>query len=346
MMHTKMRPGPVMIDLAGTALSDDERRRIAHPLVGGVILFKRNFVDRAQLTALTSGIRDMRRDALIAVDHEGGRVQRFRTDGFTQLPTMRSIGALHAENPGVARALADAAGYVMASELRACGVDLSFAPVLDLDYDVSAAIGDRAFHVDPDVVAALAGALIGGMARAGMANCGKHFPGHGHVEADTHHASAVDPRPLERILRADARPYDDARVPLAAVMPAHVIYLAVDDRPAGFSRIWLYDILRSRLKFSGAIISDDLSMEAAGAAGDVLSRARAALGAGCDMALVCNRPDQADAVLDGLDVQQSSESRARIVKLFPTSASPGWEALVAEPDYQACVERLRAVTRA
>jgi len=231
-------PGPVMVDVAGTSLTKEEKTRLRHPLVGGVILFARNFESRKQLTKLTRQIHKARKEPLlILVDHEGGRVQRFREDGFTALPAMRDLGTLWDRDPLQAMRLATEAGYVLAAELRACGVDMSFTPVLDLDYGASQVIGNRAFHSDPRVVTMLSRALIQGLALAGMSACGKHFPGHGYVGADSHHEIPVDPRKLDDILKDDAAPYawlGDAVLP--SVMPAHVIYPKVDKHPAGFSR--------------------------------------------------------------------------------------------------------------
>jgi len=333
---TPLPPGPVMVDVAGTTLTKEEKRRLRHPLVGGVILFARNFESRRQLCALTRKIHRARGEPLlIAVDHEGGRVQRFREDGFTPLPAMQALGRLWDRDPLTAMRLATEAGYVLAAELRACGVDLSFTPVLDLDYGVSQVIGNRAFHRDPRVVAMLARALAQGLAQAGMAACGKHFPGHGFVGADSHHEIPVDPRALERILKDDAAPYawlGDAVLP--AVMPAHVIYPKVDKRPAGFSRRWVQDILRGQLGYDGVVFSDDLTMEGAAVAGDILARAQAALGAGCDMVLVCNRPDLADDLLARLDVAHPPESVARIRRLMPRFAAPDWDTLQAETRHQ------------
>jgi beta-N-acetylhexosaminidase len=303
---------PVVLDVAGTALNADDRRRLAHPLTGGAILFGRNWIDRRQLTELVAEMKDIRPDLLVCVDHEGGRVQRFRTDGFTHLPAMRRYGERWADDAGgsqgdgamAAMNAATAAGFVMAAELRACGVDLSFAPVLDLDHGTSGVIGDRAFHRDPRVVALLARSLVLGMRQAGMAHCGKHFPGHGHVAADSHVDVPVDPRPLARILADDARPYEWLSTSLASVMPAHVIYPAVDGRPAGFSARWLQDILRERLGFTGAIFSDDLSMAGArqleGRTLDYTEAALAAMEAGCDLVLLCNQSTGGGGPLDGL----------------------------------------------
>jgi beta-N-acetylhexosaminidase len=257
--------GPVMLDVVGLTLTQDDIRRIQHPLTGGVILFARNFSDRAQLTALTAAIQAARPGVLIAVDHEGGRVQRFRSDGFTHLPAMRRLGDLWDADSEAAARTATAVGYVLAAELRACGVDLSFTPVLDLDYGDSGVIGDRAFHRDPRAVTQLAKALNHGLALAGMANCGKHFPGHGYVAADSHVAIPVDDRSLEQIMGEDAMPYDWLGMSLSAVMPAHVIYPKVDSQPAGFSSRWL-GMLRHDIGFGGVIFSDDLSMEGASVA--------------------------------------------------------------------------------
>src|SRR5574343_228286 len=292
---------PLILDVAGTALSADDRRRLAHPLTGGVVLFTRNWRDRAQLLELTSAIKAVREDLLICVDHEGGRVQRFRSDGFTQLPPMRALGALWMQDgkggPGsgamAATNAASACGYVLAAELRACGVDFSFTPVLDLDYGESGVIGDRAFDRDPRVATVLAKAVMHGLLQAGMANCGKHFPGHGFVKADSHTEIPVDKRSLKAILADDAAPYRWLSHSLTSVMPAHVIYPKVDSRPAGFSSKWLNDILRGQLGFTGAIFSDDLSMEGArridGAVVSYTDAAVAALNAGCDLVLLCNQ---------------------------------------------------------
>ena len=332
--------GPVMLDVTGTTLSSDDRRRVRHGLTGGIILFARNFVDREQLLALIASIRSLRSELLIAVDHEGGRVQRFRTDGFVRLPTMRSLGALWDADPRrgalLASRAATAAGFVLGADLVACGIDLSFTPVLDLDHGPSTVIGDRAFHRDPRVVALLAKSLMHGLLAAGMANCGKHFPGHGHVAADSHVAIPVDERDLDTILDDDAMPYAWLGSTLASVMPAHVIYPAVDARPAGFSPVWLRDILRGRLGFDGAIFSDDLSMEGASIAGDVVSAGNAALTAGCDMVLMCNDGARADALLDGLDDVRGDESQARLARLRAAPID-----LREDPRYRRSIECLR-----
>ncbi len=354
---------PLLLDVAGTQLSADDRRRLAHPLTGGVILFTRNWCDRAQLLELTSAIKAVREDLLVCVDHEGGRVQRFRSDGFTQLPPMRALGALWMQDgkagPGsgamAATNAATAAGYVLASELRACGVDFSFTPVLDLDWGGSSVIGDRAFHADPRVVAMLAKSLAHGLLQAGMAHCGKHFPGHGFVRADSHTDIPVDRRSLKAILQDDAAPYAWLRSTLTAVMPAHVIYPKVDSRPAGFSRRWLQDILRTRLGFEGAIISDDLSMEGArhidGHLASHTDAALAALQAGCDLVLLCNQSlgdgRAVDDLLDGLaDAlvqgrwQPSPDSAARRLALLPETVPQAWDELMFQPAYLQALEML------
>lgn len=314
--------GPVMIDVAGHTLSEAERRRLVHPLVGGVILFARNFESPTQLALLCAEIHALRDPPLlIAVDQEGGRVQRFR-DGFTRLPAMACLGRAYDADPAVALEAAAACGRVLATELRRCGVDLSFAPVLDLDFGASSVIGDRALHADPAAVSALAGALLGGLASAGMRGVGKHFPGHGFVSADSHLAVPVDLREPAEILGHDARPYRDLVGHLGAVMPAHVIYERCDPSPAGFSRYWLRQVLRGEFGFAGVIFSDDLSMEGAAVAGGILQRAEAARQAGCDMVLVCNEPDRADELLAGWDAAAEPAAAARIAALVPRTAVP------------------------
>jgi beta-N-acetylhexosaminidase len=290
-----------MLDPVGTTLSEDDVRRLRHPAVGGAILFGRNFENPAQLAALAEDIRALREPALlIGVDHEGGRVQRFQ-DGFTRLPPMRLLGEAWDRDRDTARKAAHGAGYVMGAELAAHGLDFSFAPVLDLDYGSSSVIGDRALHYDPLAVGALAAELIRGMAEGGMAAVGKHFPGHGFASADSHVAVPRDERTLFEIQRKDLEPYRRAiAAGLAGVMPAHVVYPRVDDNPAGYSSVWLREVLRSQLGFDGLIFSDDLSMEGARSAGGVVERAHAALRAGCDMVLLCNDPDGQERLLSGL----------------------------------------------
>lgn len=326
--------GPIMLDVAGTTLDDEDRRRLRHPLTGGVILFARNFKSRRQLMEMTDAIKAERPRLLIAVDHEGGRVQRFKTHGFTPLPAMRLLGQLWEQDVLHATKVATAVGYVLGAELRACGVDLSFTPVLDLDYGESSVIGDRAFHRDPRVVALLAKSLNHGLALAGMSNCGKHFPGHGFVQADSHVAIPVDERPLEQIMAEDAAPYHWLGMSLAAVMPAHVIYPQVDSKPAGFSRKWL-SLLRHDMGFQGVIFSDDLSMEGASVAGNVIEGAQAALRAGCDMVLICNAPEKADQLLEGLKARPSATSAARLTRLLPTAPAIEWNMLQRDAQFKA-----------
>jgi beta-N-acetylhexosaminidase len=307
--------GPVMMDVGGHVLTAEEKETLLHPLVGGVILFARNYDSPDQLRALTAEIRALRSPALlIGVDQEGGRVQRFR-QGFTRLPPMRALGELYDSAPSVAMNLAHNLGVVLATELRAHGVDFSFAPVLDIDYSQSGVIGDRAFHGQATAIAALAGELIAGLASLGVGAVGKHFPGHGFAEADSHVAFPVDERDLDTIRAVDMAPYREL-IPrgLAAVMPAHVIYPAIDAQPAGFSRRWLQDILRGEYAFDGLIFSDDLSMEAASVAGGVVERARAALAAGCDMVLACNAPEEARRLLQGLGSASFSQTRGEAMR--------------------------------
>ncbi|MBY0575138.1 MAG: beta-N-acetylhexosaminidase [Gallionellaceae bacterium] len=308
--------GPVMLDISGTQLTAEDEARLRHPLTGGVILFARNYQSPGQLAELTAAIHALRTPPLlIAVDHEGGRVQRFR-DGFTKLPAMRKLGDIWDAHPQRARHLAQQTGYVLAAELRACGVDFSFTPVLDVDYGQSSVIGDRAFHSDPQAIAELAHSLLLGLKQGGMHSVGKHFPGHGFVRADSHLDIPVDDREFVDIELCDLIPFRQmVNYGLTAVMPAHVIYPRVDNRPAGFSPVWLKQILRGQLGFDGVIFSDDLSMEGATVAGGIVQRAKAALSAGCDMVLVCNKPESADELLRGLDWEMPATSKARLAQM-------------------------------
>jgi beta-N-acetylhexosaminidase len=301
MRRLKVPLGPVMIDPSGPALTDDDRRRLRHPAVGGAILFAHNYESPAQLRALTEEIARLREpELLVCVDQEGGRVQRFR-EGFSAIPAMRQLGVLWDRDRDAARAAARAAGYVIAAELAAHGVDFSFAPVLDLDYGSSSVIGNRALHFDPLAVGALGAELVKGFAAGGARAVGKHFPGHGFAALDSHVAVPRDVRAVKDILAKDVRPYRAAiAAGLAGVMPAHVIYTQAGREPAGYSAFWLKEVLRRRLGFEGAIFSDDLSMEGASTAGGVPERARAALAAGCDMALLCKDPRGQDRLLDAL----------------------------------------------
>jgi len=306
-----MTLGAVMLDLVGLELTAEEKERLRHPSVGGVILFARNFESPRQLLALTEEIRAQRRAGLlIAVDHEGGRVQRFQ-EGFTRIPPMRRLGERWETDAAEARTLAEAAGYVVAVELRSHGIDFSFAPVLDVDFGSSSIIGDRAFSDEPAAITALAGAFVAGSTAGGAASVGKHFPGHGYVRADSHVDVPVDERSFDEIEANDLLPYRELiKQGLCGIMPAHVVYPKVDKRPAGFSAVWLKDVLRSRLGFGGMIFSDDLSMEGASVAGGVVERAQAALAAGCDMILVCNAPQAAAEVLDELKTRPLDRARA------------------------------------
>jgi len=346
---------PVVLDIAGTSLTAVDRRRLQHPLTGGLILFARNWVDRRQLTELTAEIKAVRPDVLICVDHEGGRVQRFRTDGFTALPPMRTLGELWMRDPLTATDAATALGFVLAGELRACGVDLSFTPVLDLDFGASSVIGDRAFHRDARVVTLLAKSVMHGLLRAGMANCGKHFPGHGFVKADSHVAVPVDKRTLKAILADDARPYEWLSASLSGVMPAHVVYPKVDHRPAGYSERWLKDILRGQFGFTGAIFTDDLSMEGArhldGATLTYTEAAALALDAGCDLVLLCNQSPDGGAAVDELLAglgraaaeghwQPDPGSEQRRLALLPQTPPLAWDDLMHDAAYQRALERL------
>ncbi|VAW88281.1 beta-N-acetylglucosaminidase [hydrothermal vent metagenome] len=308
-----MRLGPVMVGISGMELLPEEKEFLAHSLVGGVILFTRNYESRGQLTQLVRQIHTIKTPPLlVAVDHEGGRVQRFRED-FTELPPMRCLGDIFDTNPSQAKQFSRDLGWLMAAELRTTGIDFSFAPVLDLDYGVSQVIGDRAFHSDADAVSSLAQSFIEGMKKAGMAATGKHFPGHGAIEADSHQTIVVDERSYVDIAQYDILPFERLiKWGLAGIMPAHVIYPKVDNQPAGFSPFWLQQELRQRLNFQGVIFSDDLEMQGATAVGGYPERAAAALSAGCDMILVCNDPLAMFEVIDNLKYEIPPESARRL----------------------------------
>jgi beta-N-acetylhexosaminidase len=335
-----MTLGPLLIDVQGTSLTVEDRDLLAHPLVGGCILFTRNFADIEQLERLVADIRAVRTPPLlVTIDHEGGRVQRFRKD-FTVLPAMRTMGREYDLDQAAGRRLARQCGWLLAAELRAVAIDLSFAPVVDLDYGVSSVIGDRAFHRDPRVVAELAIAFMNGMREAGMASTVKHFPGHGAVVPDSHVAMPVDRRPLAD-MDDDLYPYlrliDNG---VASVMAAHVVYADVDPLPAGFSKKWLQDELRGRLRFGGAIFSDDLSMAGASVVGDMPERVRAALAAGCDMVPVCNNRQGVLQVIDSVRQSADPLSQLRLARLRGEAAIDRL-ALRASADWQACEQAIR-----
>ena len=339
-----MTLGPVMLDVVSKELTSEDVKRLQNPLVGGVILFSRNFESPAQLKALTATIHAVRQPPLlISVDHEGGRVQRFK-EGFTKIPPMREFGKIWDGNPKKAKDLAEEAGWILAAELRAHGVDFSFTPVLDMDYGESQVIGNRAFHVKAQAIHELAFALMQGLRRGGMPAVGKHFPGHGYVVADSHVAIPVDEREFDEIAQNDMQPFrqmiDDG---IQAIMPAHVIYPKVDEKPAGFSPRWLQKILRERLGFDGVIFSDDLSMEGAGVAGDVTARALAALHAGCDMVLLCNQPDKADELLANLKWEMTGASRARLARMHGGRAPKDMDHLHEDAEFVAAVKRVDLV---
>ncbi|HEX7341636.1 MAG TPA: beta-N-acetylhexosaminidase [Rhodanobacteraceae bacterium] len=329
----------LLIGLTGTALDTREREQLLAPQVSGVVLFARNFRSREQLQDLLDDLRELRTDDafIVGVDQEGGRVQRFR-DGFTRLPALARIGTVWDRDPRQAVALAEEHAWLMASEMRAVDVDVSFAPVLDLARG-NLAVGDRAMHADPEVVSALGQAYVRGMRLAGMSATPKHFPGHGSVLADTHHDAAVDPRDLASIRRDDLLPFSDAVASGAeAVMMAHVVYPAVDDRPAGQSRIWIKDVLRGELAFGGLVVSDDISMAAAAAAGGVAARIHAHLDAGCDLILAC-QPDVVDAALDASRHLPPCDP-ARVAKLRGSVACT-WASLEDNPQRDTFITHIR-----
>ncbi|WP_406827660.1 beta-N-acetylhexosaminidase [Microbulbifer sp. ARAS458-1] len=322
--------GPVMIDVEGHSLTDEDRALLQHPHVGGLIFFARNFESRPQLEALIEEIRAVRPEILLAVDQEGGRVQRFR-DSFTRIPSMQALSARADKQQ-----LQDV-GWLLAAELLAVGIDFSFAPVLDADDDFCRIVGDRSFAQDPLQLAEKARPFMAGMHDAGMATTGKHFPGHGQVLEDSHEELPVDQRSLEEVMATDCTPFSEciAAGELEAVMPAHIRFARVDENPVGFSRFWLQEILRKRLKFDGVIFSDDLTMEGAGAAGGYRERIHAAMAAGCDMGVVCNNRAGAKEVLEALEgFTPDPASSQRLERMRGRAKIQSWEALEASPRWQ------------
>lgn len=315
--------GPVVLGVEGLELGAADRERLAHPIVGGVILFSRNYTDQAQLCALTTAIRAVRSPhLLVSVDHEGGRVQRFR-EGFTAIPAMRALGAVWDRDIAAAAREAMRTGWTLARELRACGIDYSYAPVLDLDYGTSGVIGDRALHRNPNAVAHLAAALCRGLRAGGSSAVDKHFPGHGFVAADSHSELPIDERPLADLVADDLVPFGAlARAGLEAIMPAHVVYPKVDHRPAGFSPVWIGNILRRRLGFDGVVFSDDLGMAGAQVAGDTVARADAAIAAGCDVVLACNDFAAADDLLSRWRPAPESNLARRLARMEGREPAP------------------------
>jgi beta-N-acetylhexosaminidase len=324
--------GPLMIDIAGQSLTEEDKQLLANPAVGGLIIFSRNYESPEQIQSLIKAIRAAAYypNLLIAVDQEGGRVQRFKK-GFTRLPAMRKLGELYDRDPQRACMLLETTGWLMAMELLAVGVDISFAPVLDLDLGVSEVIGDRAFHSDPEIATSLAEIFIHGMLQAGMQATGKHFPGHGSVAPDSHLAIPYDDRKLNEVEQLDLQPFELLiKTGIGALMMAHIVFPEVDDKPVGFSSVWMQEILRQQLNFQGVVFSDDLSMEGASAVGNMAERAALALQAGCDMILLCNNRA---AVLDVLDQVKNLPSNSKLSSL---SARPklSWSVLQENPNWQ------------
>ena len=340
-----MSLGPVMLDVAGLALNDEDRKRLQHPQTGGVILFARNYESPAQLKALVDDIHALRNPRLIvAVDQEGGRVQRFRA-GFQHLPAMGLLGDLYDRDEQRAIELSETIGWVASSELLHYGIDLSFSPVLDLGHKISTVIGDRAFHTQPDIITRLANAYIRGMRAAGMEAVGKHFPGHGSVEGDSHHVMPFDKRSLATIEAHDLEPFRRViSTHLAGIMMAHVIYEQVDAQPAGYSRFWIQEMLRAKLGFEGVVFSDDLSMNGAETVGGYSERAKASLLAGCDMLLVCNNPQGADEVLDYLQDYSNPVSQLRLVRMHGRP-DKGNKKLFDSPQWKQSVGQLQQFLR-
>ncbi|QEA39831.1 beta-N-acetylhexosaminidase [Pistricoccus aurantiacus] len=332
--------GPLMLDLEGPELQKQEVELLERPEVGGVILFARNIKDANQVRELSVELRKIRPDILLAIDQEGGRVQRLKI-GVTRLPSMARLAAGYEEDSKRVTQCCQDAGWLLGMEMAACGLDFSFAPVLDVNSGSSTVIGDRSFSSDPQIVATLGGAFIAGLKEAGMASVGKHFPGHGGVAADSHVELPVDPRPFAELRAQDMVPFEQLASRLDGIMPAHVVYPDFDKKPAGFSRSWL-GLLREELGFKGTIFSDDLSMAGAGVAGDPASRVRKALEAGCDMVLVCN--DRA-AAFDALNVCRSVSGK-RQAKLRYGRARPDLDALAALSRWRRVHAKLEALAEA
>jgi len=332
-----MTRGPVMCDLEGLTLSSAEQELLLHPCIGGIILFARNYISPQQVTELTQHMRSIRPDLLIAVDQEGGRVQRFR-EGFTRLPPMQILGKKYHEQGIAALALAKNCGWVMASEVRTCGVDLSFAPVLDVDNDYSSIIGNRAFSDKADEVVAVASAFIDGMHAAGMGAVGKHFPGHGAVVADSHLETPFDDRDYTEIEQRDLLPFVKLITKLDGIMPAHLVYSKACSKPAVFSEFWIKNILRKQLGFKGVVFSDDLCMEGAAMIGDYSQRAREALQAGCDMILVCNNRAASLEIIHTLEKEKYPLGNEPLQRCFSNYAKPGsLSDIKKDARYQICV---------
>ena len=337
MTATAMPRGPVMADVNAFVLTEEEKQRLLDPAIGGVILFRRNFENVAQLKALVADIKALRTPKLVvAVDHEGGRVQRF-IDGFTRLPAMAVLGEIwDKEGAEAAKQRAEQVGWVLATELSACGVDLSFTPVLDLNWGQCAVIGNRSFHCDAEVVTELALALQRGLNKGGMKSCGKHFPGHGFVEGDSHLTLPQDDRTLAELQAADMLPFGRlSAAGMAAVMPAHVVYSQVDSLPAGFSAKWLKQILRQDIGFNGVIFSDDLTMEGAVSAGGIRERSKLAFEAGCDIVLVCNRPDLVDELREGFVMPENPALAGRWQYMANTLSTDEAAAMMQTAEFQA-----------
>jgi beta-N-acetylhexosaminidase len=336
LLNEIMTRGPVMCDLEGLSLSSAEKDLLLHPMVGGIIIFARNYASPQQVSELTQAMRAIRSDLLIAVDQEGGRVQRLR-EGFTRLPPMQILGNHYRKQGRAGLQLAEYCGWVMASEVRACGIDLSFAPVLDVDSDYSSIIGNRAFSDRADEVIAIASAFIDGMHAAGMGAVGKHFPGHGAVVADSHLETPFDHRSYAEIESRDLLPFTKLSQNLDGIMPAHLVYTAVCDKPAVFSEFWLKDILRQKLGFKGLIFSDDLCMEGAAMMGDYPQRARTALQAGCDMVLVCNNRAASLEITDALERENFPIGNPVLNECFNVCATvTGFESIRKDPRYLEC----------